>query len=312
MSEQVIGHNLAKKYLQQIVEQKKLAHAYLFTGPRGVGKTTLVKFFIQQLNNLPPDTNYKSLSDVLWLARLEDKKEILIDQIRQAIDFLHLDSWNKNYRIVVIKEAERMNEEASNALLKTLEEPLGKGVILLITEHAKNLLPTIISRCQLINLGPVSTVDLQQWLKNLKIPASQVEELVHLAQGIPGQAYDVWQNKEQWQGRLVKAREFLVILRKQASSGAMVKINLESLSQDEALGLLGVFLEVARDLILYKYGLSERIRYYALYEDFKGLLAFTTESDLVRIIKLLNEAIKKIKANSNIKLTFEWLFINLS
>ncbi len=311
MPDSIIGHELAKKYLQLSVVQKNIAHAYLFTGPADVGKTTLVKFFIQLLNDLPPGTNYESLVDVLWVVRAADKKEITINQIRQAIDFLHLDSWVKHYRVVVIKKAELMNEESSNALLKTLEEPLGKGILLLITEQAKNLLPTIVSRCQLINLSPVPIAELRSWLKSLKVPASQIEELVHLAQGLPGQAKLAWQNKEQWQARLAQAKTWLHFLAKPSIIDNKQAINLESLTLDKAAGLLAIFLEVARDLILYKYGLKEQIKYYALKDDLEEVAKQKSEVELVALIKLLNRAIKKIKANANIKLTFEWLFVNL-
>jgi DNA polymerase III subunit delta' len=307
----IIGHQLAIKYLEQASKQNNLAQAYLLTGPAGVGKSAVADHLIKLLNK---DSNQ---ADVLRVSVLVDKKEITIDQIRQAIDFLRLGSWGAGYRIAIIEPADCLNIESSNALLKTLEEPIGKTIIILITARPRSLLPTIISRCQLINLSPVPIEQIKDWLKKLAVPKAKIEELVHLAQGSPGRAYVAWQNETDWQKDIAVAKEFISVLAEKYLSGTASTrpvgsaINIESLTADEAQKVITIYLEIARDLLLYKYSSDVPIWFYSLRSDLDDISKNIDTDRIIKVIQLLQQTLKKLQANANIKLTFEWLFITL-
>jgi DNA polymerase-3 subunit delta' len=145
--ESILGNATAIGRLRGILERKRPAHAYLFSGPEGVGKKLAAVEFAKALG-----------AGVTLVQRPEDRHEILIAQIHEVIRALTYTS--SEPRAVIFDDAHRMSEEAMNALLKTLEEPPERTLLILVTSVADRLLGTIRSRCQVIHFAPVSEEDL--------------------------------------------------------------------------------------------------------------------------------------------------------
>lgn len=135
-------------YLKKSADRDKVSHAYLLTGPDKFYKKQIAIKFAEHLGC--------QTSDITIISILENKKEILIEQIRELRRYLGLSSYGNRYKFAIIEEAESMNNKAANALLKTLEEPKGKTIIILIADKSFNLPNTIISRCEEIILKPSS------------------------------------------------------------------------------------------------------------------------------------------------------------
>lgn len=210
MFSEVIGQEQALSILQQAVAQNKVAPAYLFVGMPGIGKTLTARNFAGSL--LATESTFAH-PDLLWVeptysdrgnlitvsqaqAQALNKKgkpKIRIEQIRDLSQFLRRLPLKSDRLVIVVEEAQLMAEAAANALLKTLEEP-GNGVIILLADAIELLLPTIVSRCQIIRFIPLSTVKLQQVLVREDYP-----EIIHnpsllaMAQGSPGKAISAWQ-----------------------------------------------------------------------------------------------------------------------
>ena len=154
----LIGHQKQWDFLKKKFESEKLSHAYLFVGEGQLGKKRLAKEFVKLINCLGlgqkpcgvckncKDIERENYPDVLMVNLKNDKQEIEISQIREALNFLSYKSYYGGYKIIVIENAEKMNQEAQGCLLKTLEEPKGKTIIILIASHHELLLPTIFSR----------------------------------------------------------------------------------------------------------------------------------------------------------------------
>jgi len=157
----LIGHKKQWEFLKNKFELNQLSHAYLFTGTREIGR----KIFATELAKLINCNNEKppcqkcfscqaiergSFPDFKIVTNKEDKNEIEISQIREIQNFLSYKSYYGSFKIVVVDDAEKMNQEAQSCFLKTLEEPKGKTLLILITSKPDMLLPTIISRCQTI------------------------------------------------------------------------------------------------------------------------------------------------------------------
>lgn len=138
----MIGHEKQWEFLKKKFEVGQLSHAYLFAGADGIGKKLFAKEFSEFIGCKFPDLKV--------IEKKEDKKEIEILQIREVQSFLSYKSYNGGYKIVIIDEAEKMNFEAQNCFLKTLEEPKGQTILFLISSKPDMLLPTIFSRCQII------------------------------------------------------------------------------------------------------------------------------------------------------------------
>lgn len=144
---EVIGHT---EQCERLLKLKNIPHAVLFTGPEAVGKKRVARWFAEKLLG-------KLQHPDLHLAQLEaEKRDIPATAIREIIQKLQLKAYAGGKKIAIIDDAHRMNIAASNAFLKTLEEPPGDSLIILITHCPQMLLPTIISRCQTFNFGELS------------------------------------------------------------------------------------------------------------------------------------------------------------
>ena len=165
--------------IQSVNRSERMAHAILFTGPVGIG----LEYFSKCLTaGLLCDNSGVELQacgdcrschliqggshpDLVTIEPEETGKQIKVDEIRRLIDFMHLKSQYGRYKISVITPAESMNRNAANSLLKTLEEPPGQSLLILLS-HRPNLLPiTIRSRCQQLRFKPAYDEDTVRWLE---------------------------------------------------------------------------------------------------------------------------------------------------
>jgi DNA polymerase III subunit delta' len=181
----------------------QLRHAYLFTGPEGVGRRTLAVRFAQALNcPFPPEQGgfcgvcrdcrqLQSLAhpDLSLLLPEEGHKDILIDQVRGLQHTLALSPYTAAYRIALLPDFQRSTDQAQNALLKTLEEPPDKVILLLTAHTPEQLLATIVSRCEVIRLRPASIASTQAYLQTEKgLTTEKARLLAHLSGGRVGAA----------------------------------------------------------------------------------------------------------------------------
>lgn len=189
----------AVNLLRNSLERERLSHAYLFTGPKGVGKETTAQAFLFHVlcieKVLSPCGNClgcKKLTknvhpDVYKIV--PEKKEITINQIREINNFLKYRPLEGKFKIILIKNAEKMNLEASNALLKSLEEPPSYAIFILITENFTQLLPTIVSRSQMVRFRPLSKRSILKVLtERFGFDKIVAETLADIAQGSLGRA----------------------------------------------------------------------------------------------------------------------------
>lgn len=163
----VIGQRMAIDLIKRAIAEKRLAHAYLFIGPDGVGKTLFAKIFAQSLNceseNMDPCNECvscrkiegKSHPDVGWIYPEGKSLQIKIDSIRQVQHALALKPYEGKAKVYIIDGADHMTEEAANCLLKTLEEPPQGSTLILLASNISRLYPTVISRCQKIPFYPL-------------------------------------------------------------------------------------------------------------------------------------------------------------
>ena len=188
----LIGHHLILDFLKKSQAKNKLAHAYLFVGPAHIGKRTTALAFIQSL--IGQDVTEDAHPDVLIIKpgiqetdKGKREAEITIEQIRSVKKQLSLSPHQAEYKVVLIDRAERMNRQAANSLLKTLEEPSQKSLLILISPSAHLLLPTIVSRCQLIKFLPVKAEEIKKALaQENTLPEKDFEKAVSLSAGRPG------------------------------------------------------------------------------------------------------------------------------
>ncbi len=185
--------------LQESRQQGRLPHALLLTGPQGLGKGQFATLFAQSLlcqsNNADATAcgqcRYCQLylagnhPDVSLVSPLEGKKAIAVDQIRALGQFMALKSQYAGCKLVIVNPAEAMNINASNSLLKTLEEPSDETVLILVTHLPAQLPATIRSRCQQVRFGSGESADGRDWLSQQLPAGSDIDLLLSLADGAP-------------------------------------------------------------------------------------------------------------------------------
>lgn len=154
----IIGQDFAKKYMINSLNKNRISHAYIFEGTSGIGKH---KFSVELAKILLDMGNLENSPDYIEIN--PSGSSIKISQVRELQSDIIIKP-HKNYKIYVINEAEKLTVEAQNALLKTLEEPPGYIIIILITENKETLLNTIKSRCEMIKFIPLSIIDIQNYL----------------------------------------------------------------------------------------------------------------------------------------------------
>lgn len=195
---EIIGQETSIAFLKSVYRGRRLAHAYVFVGSQGVGKTKTALNFAKLLvcekpqqddpcDRCPSCVKAEAMNhpDVQWVK--PEGQFIKIDSIREACRRLNLKGFESSKKILIISEAEYLNDESSNALLKTLEEPTPQTVIILIATTLKAILPTIASRCQKIVFSSLSEENLVSLLKNrFGIHADAGVYLARLSEGSLG------------------------------------------------------------------------------------------------------------------------------
>ena len=189
----IIGHQKVLDFFAKVNSGGNLSHAYCFVGPEQVGKKAVAKALAVQLleveqERLVSNPDFFSIKRGINEKTGKTRKDIIIDQIRDLKGHLANRSYLGKYKVAIIDQANKMNKEAGNALLKTLEEPSADTVLFLLTKDEGLLPDTIVSRCQLIYFHPVKTQVLQDWLVGSGISESKARDMALLAQGLPGRA----------------------------------------------------------------------------------------------------------------------------
>jgi DNA polymerase-3 subunit delta' len=219
----VIGHQKQLRFLNSARASGRLSHAYIFSGPEKTGKK---RFALEWLSGILETKLGKGCAhpDFLFVSPTVDPKtnktagEITVDQIRGLISKLALTPAMGRYKAAIIDEAQLMNGEAQNCLLKTLEEPPGNALIILIVKNAQRLLETIRSRAEILQFNFVGAVQMEKFARDyilenkIKLEEPQLKEIVELSFGRPGRLADFLQDPAQLKKWQANAKEFARVI----------------------------------------------------------------------------------------------------
>ena len=288
----ILGQQGVKMRLLQFISKDSIPHALLFRGMEGTGRTTAAYAFIRSLfceSNCSTSklctTCHRVMTgihpDVLWVE--PEKKEIKIEQARKMQQTASMAPSSAYLRFIVIKPAETMNLEASNALLKTLEEPTPHTRFILITSHPDKLLPTIFSRCQHLSFQPLADNIIKEILeKDPDIPKNTARKDMDIAAHISAGNYLIarrWLLEDRTcSNNLLRLLETLVSV----PHHQILKVSLElSQRKDQINEWFRIILLFFHDLALYLYPGTD-----------KHLLVY--ESSVEKLARHLNKSIKSI------------------
>ncbi len=333
----IIGHKNIINYLESSLKRGRLSHAYLFTGPSGVGKTIVANYFIKSLfclnkEKIPCERCLSCQQiekgihpDVIYLKKEKERKDITIGQIRQLQKFLSLSRLSGSYKVALIQEAELLNKEAANSLLKTIEEPAEKVIIILITQDIHRIVPTIVSRCQVIRFYPVSSKEIVKFLeKKYSLKKGEAVNLANFSGGRPGKIISLLNEEsdfknyqeligsflnlfeEDLRGRLktikeIRRKDFLNS--KEISSQFLEK-------QTFFKETVSFLIEIIRDLILIKLDLSSLLKNYFLKSRLKKVAESYSLKGLINLLRETEKTGEYLEMNVNPSLAIENLLLN--
>jgi DNA polymerase-3 subunit delta' len=321
----IFGHEWAVELLQGHLLNRSIRHAYLITGPQGVGRRTLAIRFAQAINCTQPvdaaipcghcrtcrqieNLHHPDFS----IVQAEDAGIALkVDQIRELQRTLSLTPYEAHYKIALILRFEQANPNASNALLKTLEEPPPHVIMMLTASDSEALLPTINSRCELIQLRPLSIDQVSLGLQtSLGMLADKATLLSHISGGRPGYALQLTQNPEILEQRQNHLDDILGLLSKTRVDRFAYA---ENISKDRAflLSALQTWLTLWRDVMLRIAGSTTPI---INIDRENEILALTDKVDLItaqNIVKKIGNSIVKVEKYINARLVTEILMLDL-
>ena len=198
----LVGHEWAVDMLRHHLTGDGLRHAYLFAGPPGLGRRTLALRFAQALNCQTPldagipcgqcrdckQIEAMQHADLTVVQADSDGGTLKVDQIREARRMLTFKPYQSKYRVAIFLHFQEANDNAANALLKTLEEAPSYAVLILTADNPEQLLPTIVSRCEVLRLRPLPIEDVRRDLENSGLETDQANLIAHISGGRPGYA----------------------------------------------------------------------------------------------------------------------------
>lgn len=317
-----IGNDNLTEFLDRSLFKHKLAQTYIFAGPEDLGKSTVALAFARNLiiSDVQEVRDFSSVnSDLHILSREAGKKNISIEAVRDFIKMLSLSSFLNSYKIGIIKDAETLSPEAASALLKTLEEPRDKVIIILLTSSVDLLMPTIVSRSQVLYFYPVAFETVYDYLvRELNLKRGDAKDVAALSAGRPLLAAKFTQNDALYEEQLETARLFLSFFNSdipgRLKSLASYLSGQGSLSVDKAAAILDSWQRVVRDLSLYTMGCPELIQHTALNKEISSLNASNSDEALIyysKILELLYTLKRYLSANVSPSAVLEQVIYNL-
>lgn len=322
--EDIVGQEQLKEHLQNAIAMKKISHAYIINGEKASGKEFIANVFAMTLQCERQGSNpcmechsckqakTKNHPDIIRVTH-EKPNTISVDDVRTQINSdVAIKPYSGPYKIYIVNEAEKMTQQAQNALLKTLEEPPEYAVILLLTTNMNSLLPTILSRCVVLSMKPVRDELVREYLmREIQIPDYKAQVCVAFARGNIGKAKMLATSEEfeNVKEEAITLLKYIQDMELNEVMAAIKKINDYKLDINDYLDIMAVWY---RDVLLFKATndancliFKDEIQYIRKRAD------KSTYEGIEQIIKALDAAKSRLNANVNFELTMELLLLTI-
>ena len=320
----ILGHEQIIAHLQNAIEEDKVSHAYIFTGPEASGKMMLAEAFAMALQcegeGKRPCLECRSCRqaadhnqpDIIYVSH-EKPNTIGVDDIRTQINNdIDIKPYSSRYKVYIVDEAQKMNQQAQNALLKTIEEPPAYAIILLLTTNADSFLQTILSRCITLHLKAVKEDKIKEYLmKHYQIPDYQADICAAFSQGNVGKAIQLASSEEfgELKASVLQLMKRLEDIDLYEMTGAVKQIAEYKLSVNDYFDLMMIWF---RDVLYLKAtnvvdGLIFKDEVY----DIKKQAAKRSYQGIETILEALEKAKIRLNANVNFDLVIELLLLTI-
>ncbi|MEX0778718.1 MAG: DNA polymerase III subunit gamma/tau [Balneolales bacterium] len=332
--EDIVSQEHVSNTLKNAIEQNRINHAYLFCGPRGVGKTTMARVLARTINEVDATVDGEALNNTLNIIEIDAASNNKVEDVHALRERVRIKPQNGRYKVYIIDEVHMLTKQAFNALLKTLEEPPEHAIFIFATTEPHKILPTILSRCQRFDFrrikveeivarlrGICETEDIKIDNESLHVIAKKADGSLRDALGIMDQAIafcgtDI-NRQEMFSALNVVSTEHLFDLmdavdRKDANAGLTLIDNLlqEGYDIQEFLSTLTEHLRnlyLARDMKnVYLIEASDDTK-----ERYQQASAVFEADDLMRMLHIINDAQFKIREARQPRIQFEIAILKL-
>lgn len=322
----VVGHKNIIKYIESAVQADAVSHAYILNGERGSGKKLLANLFAMSLQCQDRAENGEACGkcqsckqaksgnqpDIIRVIH-EKPNTISVDDIRtQVNNDIVIKPYSSKYKIYIIPEADLMSVQAQNALLKTIEEPPEYAVIMLLTENAETLLPTIRSRCVMMKLRNIRDQLVKKYLmEQMEIPDYKADVCVAFAQGNMGKAIMLATSEyfNEIKEEVVHLLRNINEMNVSELMDAIKKCMTYKMEINDYLDMIAIWY---RDVLIYKATknvdrvvFSDQLRY------IKQRASKSSYEGIENILDAIEKAKARLKANVNFELTMELLLLTI-
>jgi len=321
----IAGQDQIVKTLQRSLGSERIAHAYLFHGPRGLGKTSMALAMARAVNcdqRWDDPTTVDGCGQCDACRRFDTgnypdfhlvepvSSSITIDQVRQVKSILSFRSYTSRFKVCILLNCETMRLEAANSLLKVLEEPPRDSILILVSERLQAIPATVISRCQVMRFSPVPEEEIVRLLVSKQGMDQQAARVVAgPADGRPG-----WALNAEDQG-LLQERDMVInclIDLKNRSRSDLLSLAEEWGKSENPAGLVDVIISWFRDvLILRGTGKADLLINADRYGEIADAARTYTRESLENIISMLQEEIRMLEGSANIRLCLDVLLLRL-
>lgn len=341
MNWKLLGHEWAVDLLKEHVKRDQVRHAYLITGPQGVGRRTLALRLAQAVNCPQPIAPGEPCGACRTCTRIDQMQHpdlaivqadqrggtLKVDQVRELQPSLSLTPFEARYRFVIFLHFEESNPNAANALLKTLEEPASRVILVLTAESADLLLPTVVSRCVVLRLRPLPIQALSQGLQEQRrIQADQARLLASISAGRPGYAIRLHEQPETirirqgWldeHARLLQANRVERFRFAEAQTNERAKNRSldperpRAQSKEDIRGFLLLWLSLWRDVLLQTTGAALPPTNEDRSAEIADLAERTGQKTAHQTVTAIEQTLQRLEQNINTRLALEVLMLDL-
>jgi DNA polymerase III subunit gamma/tau len=330
----IVSQEHVSSTLKNAIKQNRISHAYMFCGPRGVGKTTMARVLARAVNEVSDDVDGEALNQTLNIVEMDAASNRKIEDVRQLKDVIRVPPQSGKYKIFIIDEVHMLTKEAFNALLKTLEEPPPHAIFIFATTEPHKVLPTILSRVQRFDFKRISVDEIISRLKQicLKEQITIDDESLHViakkADGALRDALGLMDQAVAFCGMEIRYSELLQALNVIGNDHLFDFTDaIAKRDSNTGLTLIDDLMKEGADIQEFLVSLTEHIRnlYVAKQGDkmhlveataetkdrYKKIAVLFSEEDLMRMLHLVCEAQLKNKDVQQPRVHFEILMLKL-
>ena len=332
--EDVVSQEHVSSTLQNAIKQNRLSHAYMFCGPRGVGKTTMARVLARAINDIDETVDGESLSQTLNVVEIDAASNNKVEDVHHLREIVRVPPQSGRYKIFIIDEVHMLSKQAFNALLKTLEEPPPHAIFIFATTEPHKVLPTILSRVQRFDFKRISVEEISARLRDIcakeaiKIDEESLHTIARKADGALRDALGLMDQAIAFCGTDIQYNELTQALNV-VGNDELFEFTKSVANRDSKTGLLLIdrLLKEGADIQEFLVSLTLHLRnlYVSLQSEnlhlveatedtrkrYKEFAAYFSEDELIRMLHLVSEAQIKMREVQQPRVHFEILMLKL-